>query len=683
MGQSKFSRVIIMKQSVTFGLIENLKRRWKVYVFSVMAVVLFYFQFALVVEPIQQRSMPVELDDSLVYIVKATQMEECFFQECKGLEDIKNIIFSDEGEPIDWQTFLTARNFLHIYHVGHSAVMVALHSIGIDWEPAFDLIRVVGSLFILFGLVYWVYAFFGLEAGTVMLALCAFSLFPEQGIHIVTPSNISLGIGLFLLGAIARGVRNLDWWIFVGILIALSLHSLGVVIALLVWTYYLFVNYSIWTKRGLFLCALSVLTAVAAYIAQHSITSPMFAMPFGYEPAGWNGLRGHANNINRAWKIVIDWFDMLGGVFWALPVILYGIVKSDDRYRSYQWILLGLLVGLLFVSLLLVFPPHPALLFRRIWFFGSLLGLGFYAQGLWFGVSEVVKVVRSGEMSIGMQSRHSYWKNSYVYVALFSFVAVFNAIEYVRDGHALIQREISSRIARHEYDIASSQVAQMIDMAVPTDRVMYAPHVDNRSLNAVPALYYFIHGAMDLGATLQLMLDNNEIKKIENENTDIRFAVAWNPLMKLPGSRGSGIKLGSNHSLQITLENSLTASNLSFKFLSVGLPYRIEVIMENGDSIIRDATTTNYWRKPLINLSEAVNQVVIYSDVSSDLLGIKLSPIQKTRWPWRKDVHVSHMTSDGRPATVVSMDPNDLIKPINRNVHVINDQGATVLAELL
>src|SRR5262245_32277850 len=85
-----------------------------------------------------------------------------------------------------------------VYHPLHSILNASLHKAGLSWEAAYDAIRVVGAAFLIMAIAYWLLKLWSPGPAGVSLGLLSFMLLPDYGVHWIIPSNLALGIAIFV-----------------------------------------------------------------------------------------------------------------------------------------------------------------------------------------------------------------------------------------------------------------------------------------------------------------------------------------------------------------------------------------------------------------------------------------------------------------------------------------------------
>ncbi len=119
-------------------------------------VVWIIVQGSLSLVPLWNRSLPPETDDTLTYVLKSRQMQDCFNQDCPALIDLKKqrkqSRVSHSNSDIREEVELACSRIFPVYHPLLSLILLGLNKSGLDWMTAYKVIWTAGPVF--FGLAY-------------------------------------------------------------------------------------------------------------------------------------------------------------------------------------------------------------------------------------------------------------------------------------------------------------------------------------------------------------------------------------------------------------------------------------------------------------------------------------------------------------------------------------------------
>ena len=280
---------------------------------------------------------------------------------------------------------------------------------------------------------------------------------------------------------------------------------------------------------------------------------------------------------------------------------------------------------------------------------------------------------------------------------------------------ATLKHETNKQAIRLE----SSQVELLLDRANPQDQVLY------NSVIVMP--YYFIHGAMKLGAVYyhsEMLQAKKTVAMLESPR--LRFAALYNPTVYHPSYEGvmenkwwttspnfHYSPLDSpRKNYPLSREGILHASDFNWLEIRVrdGVDYpSLKVLIHNPGGAAQLTISGDYdikrfqseeaarveippnwsgWleltpRKPS---TEGRFRIGLPSGEPKFLIaGIKFGE-EKLHWPWKQRAEITFMPKTGSNNPIsISFDPRKLLPPpLNqKNIKVLNDDGSSVLVEIL
>lgn len=627
------------------------KKAW----FICMAALFVFIQMQLVARPIQHRTLPVEVDDSLVYIWKAAQMNDCFFQDCAALKGIQEQFDSLKADGnYDLRNLRQERMFFHVYHPVHSLLMVWFQSADMSWEQAFNLFRLIASFFALLGIVFFVSVVFKDAVGGLLLLLLSTTLFPEQGLHMMAPSNLSVAIGFFLVAAIIRWGRRASWLIFLSTFMLVGFHQVySFVCAVSCLLYFI-----IWRKNieivDKILLGLSMLFCAGYQLVQFFVKKPLFSIDKpGYLEEETDFLNEIVRNYEYAVVLTDKWFEYSMAGFYptaSIIFILAGFAVAFVKGHREIFYGAGFVIAISFASLFYVYPLKPGLLFQRIMMFG-----GVYLSGLTcYGVFYVSKFILNLDL-----------RNSLRIIVLIPLL--YGCFTTFRVLVPKFSNELSARIDRHNISLEPQQVEALLRHATNDSRVLYRKNNFMGGMNEVSALFFLSYGA----ANFRSKVDGIESDVFDPANFD--FIVDWNPLMQfyfapteeflVPDHGVSLFYMGEETDGQLVIRSPEFmahdgANNTVVRYVDSG---GVVESVSAGDSI-------------KIGLGDLAGQVVHVTFArGTKISGISIEPEQKTRWPWGERLKIFFDPPD------VVFDSNTTNKFIDFSLEGYGHQGYTVI----
>ncbi len=636
--------------------IRYFKLEYKKIFFISSAIVFFLVQFDLVLRPIILRELPVELDDSLVYILKSVQLNECFFQDCIGLISINEQFefLRNSGDYSD-VNFRQERMFFHVYHPIFSALLSGIRLTGLTWEVSFNAFRLLANASVLFSIIFWCFVFFGRLTGGFLLLLASILIFPEQGIHLMAPSNLSVGLGFFLLAYIARFQKSADWMIFLCSLIFIGFHQIFSIVLLMAWSFFFALYFKNCSFRNYFLCIFSLLCAVIYNLIQAHVTEPSFFISYpDYLESNVEFFGGVLSNLSSALSVSSSWFSVIFGDFVPLFFILsiFGILKYS-KYKKIQVTFILVYFMVCCVSLLYVHPPAPGLLFQRLFMYFGMFSLGLFFQIL-------VPIL---ENFISFKKR---WRSVVmVFVAISSgSVIVFGATRH--------NAEVQSRISRHNLSLDQLQVEFLVASADPSDRVLYTRNRFYTGLDEVAPLYYLSNGASMFHSHLEFL------QPLAADLNKYDYVVTWNPLIPFFSNPHPAILINEGF-LDLHLFEPNSSTNIVLDLNSLICDFEIDRVVDlvSGDDF-KYLVADDKLSLELNSINGHVSSNIrVYGDFC--LSGISVGLFQATNWPWGRSLDIKFESNvDGSDLENHQFKFSDALLPIS-SFSAVHDGGYTLL----
>ncbi len=676
-------------------------------------------QGGLVAVPLWSRALFPEVDDSLTYVVKTKQMEECPLQDCLALKDLlEELSFPTSDWEVVTQRGLAWSRVFPIYHPLLSVIFLGLKAFGPDLMTVYKLVWTLGPL--LFGLAfaYLLSVLWGRTAAGLALGFLAFKVFPDTGLHYVVPSNITMALAVILWARIISRDGDAPWSMVLGSIVLVAMHPVGRIYALMTAAIALFMpGFKFNVSRCLAILGVFIVVALA-FLSPYLVKIHGFTNP-GVVLNGEGLLMGIAKGTMATMlQAVVQVRRLSPGLFVVFPIfcgaVLLGFLTLPREGRR---IVLRLVVinWLFLFAVLFYVSNHPADVVLRMWIPLVVILFGGVGRALGYAIKEswtwVVDRLRSTSVDVPVTFRKAWVL--VVFAVLFGYAwqtmtsggeQIAATIRYVRDREPL----------RFEPD----QPAALLAQAKPGDRVLYT------SIMIMP--YYFIHGAMSLGAVYYhpAMKETESVTKWL-ERPDLRFAAVYNPTVWHPSFEGMNETdwwIGYPNYAHSPLNDPQRPEPLSwegevrsidFRWIEIeprvaefprriklmvhnpGKPSRLEVVPVDGKGLPRaddrlQETIQGNWAGPvelnLAKLADAVRFRIVFPRTDTRL---RISAIvfgdDDNHWPWAQKALMSFMpkTECTDPITV-SFDPADLLPSQlrTRTITVLNDEGSSVLLKI-
>jgi len=165
----------------------------------------------LILMPLYTRAMLPEPDDTLPYILRTAKMAECFSQDCPALVDLREQLYvpSPTHEAATYRAW--AAGAFGSQHPLFSLLLLGLNRFGIDLLSSYKVICSAAVALFGVGFAYLLAALFGLPAAGVAMAFLALKVFPDTGLNYVVPSNLAMGLSLFVLARVISCRGRAPW----------------------------------------------------------------------------------------------------------------------------------------------------------------------------------------------------------------------------------------------------------------------------------------------------------------------------------------------------------------------------------------------------------------------------------------------------------------------------------------
>lgn len=482
--------------------------------------------------PLWTAALPPELDDALTYVLKTKQMEECFFQDCPALEDLRRQLLVPSRDPqVERERFLAASKIFPVYHPLLSAILLAVSKLGLDLVTTYKLVWSLGPLIFGLAFAYLLTVLYGLPAAGLALGLLAFKVFPDTGLHHVVPSNLAMAVAVVVWARLLARRGEAPWTLIVGALALVGLHPIGRIYAVMaallaLWAAPVRGRPKVWLPVAGAALVVALAFLLSAVVQRPSLFNPAL-LPSGESPF----LGMFLGAVQSLQQVVVEIIRSEGALFGAAPLFLgavtLGWLTLPDEARILTLKMIGLYLTVL-LGLLLYVSSHAADVILRLWIPLVVILFGLVGQALaeagrrcWGLLSNYLQDPHSTHAGRLQQS----WP-----LVLLAVLAGYALQMSVAGGEQVYVTADFVR-QRQPLNFSPAQPELLLSQARPGDRVLY------RSFIIMP--YYFIHGAMRLGAVYYhpaLLGDPTETEWLARP--DLRFAVTYNPTVYHPSFAG-------------------------------------------------------------------------------------------------------------------------------------------------
>jgi len=490
-------------------------------------------QSYLILGPLWTRDLPPEVDDSLAFLVRTQEMEECFFQDCPALEDLRKQFQEETRDPrVSRQRTLATFPF-PFYHPLFSALLLGIKKLGPDLIWAY---RVLWSLAPLaFGVAFacLLSPVWGKTAAGATLALAAFKVFPCTGLHYLTPSNFAMVIAVLLWARIVQRRGDAPWTLLFGSFVLLPIHPIGGIYVLMSILIALSISGGksrsrIWKVTVLLLMTRASGGLIISYLDRPNVFNVLGAVDLF--PSLVKVVDAYVSNIVGALASIVN---LKAGLFGSLPLFFPALALG---FLTLQVEMRGILLRIVLIYLVFLagslYHTHmvspDADVFFRLWI--PLVILLFGAVGRAF-VHTLLEGLRRLKSWTQQTRRGALYDMEKLWPVLVCVVLMGYAGEMILSGSEIIEATREYMTDRQPLSFDRRQVERMLAESRPGDRVLYT--------STMCMAYYFLHGAMQRGAVYYHPAF--ETTRVETEwlrRPDLRFAVAYNPTVYHPAYEG-------------------------------------------------------------------------------------------------------------------------------------------------
>jgi hypothetical protein len=669
------------------------------------------------VTPIWSRAMLPDVEDTVAYLVRTQEMQECFSQNCPALQDLRKQLEQSPAEPESLKQRDIASFPFPIYHPLFSIMLLGVTKCGVDLTAAYKVIWSIAPFFFGLAIAYLLTVLWGMPAAGFTLVLLAFKVFPDRGVHYIIPSALTVVLAMLMWARIISRRGNAPWTLVIGSMLLFAMHTAGGIFALMS----IFIALAM-PSRGsrwkLWAAVLGVIStglltfALASYIKQPTFDHIFLEFRNSISLAKALGVL-----VSNVTGILVELVNVKDALVGSLPIffaaVLLGFwVLSRERLSLINRTLLVcalFLLGALFHSHRL---SSPGDLFLRMWLPFFVILFGAVGNTICFTFQESLALLREHLRTsdrIGSLTTHKVWP-----VLALALVLGYSGEMILSGGEQLYVTAEFLR-NRQPLDIEPAQTRVLLSLAKPGDKVLYTSMIVMGS--------YFANGAMQLGAVYyHPALAGKGFNENWLENPDVAFAATYNPTVYHPTYAGldekrwritgpdfrfSPLSKPQNHTT-ISREGFIPAADYEFIDARTGdadVPDRISLFIKNtGNRSEIEVIPLSINGEALSNLAEKIGVPAHWSGwlgaafpdtVSMNRLRIIPSKREpdlfiggivygddEHNWPWAQKADLILRAMDPWTGEVVlSFDPAKILpSPLNAlKIKVLDDHGSSVL----
>ncbi len=672
-------------------------------------------QGALTNIPLWQRALPPEFDDAIGYLTKTRQMQECFTQDCPALESLRAQLLAPSADPeVARQHDLAATRIFPVYHFLYSLVLLGLTPFGLDISAAHDLVWTLAPVFFGLGFAWLLTALWGRVAGGLGLVLAAFKVYPSTGLHLVQPGNLTMGLAVCIWARLIARNGQAPWTLALGSLLLVGSHPVGRIFAVMAVVMALLLSTRPWPRSLWLSCAFALAAVAAGFVLSASVSRPQLINPaIPLDGPLWLAVLSGA--VESLVELIASLVNLEQGFFGSLACFFLacfaGFLTTEPAQRNK--IFKVLLVYVLFLLAMLFYVEYWAAGgVYRIWIPFLVIFFGAIGQALRYTATASVTAWRT----FSLQSHELLNWIRLIPVTLFALLLGY-CVQTTLHAAEQIGTTIEHATAKEPLRLDPAQVSELLAQAGTGDSVLYT------SMIVMP--YYFLHGAMRLGAVYyHPALREAEPDREMLKDPALRFAVGYNPTVFHPSFVGVNedswwisypdfrfSPLSTRSAAQpLNREGWIPARELLHidirPAVQPGAPLRallknrgkataLQVLpldaagtpRSDAAAIVPVARGWSGWLElgPAMPADATGLRILLPAGSARlDIGGLTFGP-GPLHWPWQEKAELTFLTKDPAAGAVpVSFDPARLLPEVlsTRTPTVLNDSGSSVLLRL-
>jgi hypothetical protein len=364
--------------------------------------------------------------------------------------------------------------------------------------------------------------------------MLAFTVFPDTGIHHVVPSNLAMAIGCLVWARIISCRGEAPWALIIGTCILVTMHPIGllygvIAISMALVASDLKLRFRTWVSLGVAAGIVGIYALALRLIPIPGLVGKALSFHGGsVDSLIVNQIQGTVATLaSLVENIVVHEVGLFGSLPLFCMLVTVGFLLAPSRMRRIN-LRVSILYSFFVVIAILTISSHPGDILFRMWIPLPVILTGAVGYGLQYCTLASLKLAGKTERDTS-QFRVNAWQ--YAWPAAVLALGIGFIFQRVLLGGEQILAMKEYLLARQPIKLCASQTEKLLSQANEGDRVLYA------SNTIMP--YYFIHGAMRLGAVYyHQSFEANPAQEKLIDRDDLRFAVLYNPMVYHPALEG-------------------------------------------------------------------------------------------------------------------------------------------------
>jgi hypothetical protein len=673
-------------------------------------------QGALMNLPLANWSLLPELDDTLTYVLKSRQMQECWSQNCPAINDLRQQLPLPGATPAAaHQLSLAFSRIFPVYHPLFSLILLGMTKVGLGLMSAYQLLWRISPLIFGLAFLYLLVQLTEPAAAGIALALLAFKIYPDTGLHHLVPSNLTMALAVVVWARIISRQGWAPWTLALSSILLPAMHPVGVLYTIVSILLALVLAKPPERKKVGLVVGFMVLVISSIFLIS-SFDKGLSLVHFTLIPPVPNPLlymlRGAVQNML---SITIGIVRSAGGIFGAAPVFLTAVVLGflalplEKRRANLAIVVIYILFlfGMLFYV-----SSHPGDVVLRLWIPLVVILFGLVGEAFCYAWR------LSRDFLQNLKAKANIFNLVNCLPLILIAVLLGYALQMIATGGEQVYTYVDFLRQRQPLVFNPGQPEMLLSQAKAEDRVFY------NSLIIMP--YFFIHGTMRLGAVYyHPALQGNAATEKSLRDPHVHYAVTYNPTVYHPSFAGVD-------------ETSWWITSPNFRYSPLDKPRRFMPLAREGKIASKDyqwlelemdqpdfakvlnilvdnkGQQSNIILTPLSAEGELLPQQQIVGTIPAHWSGWlrlnldKMPSIQHFRltfpagdpdykisglsigddthnWPWVQKAKLTAKPREpGAPNITVSFDPQKMLPPpLNeRKISILDDSGSSVLFHL-
>ena len=286
-------------------------------------VIYLLVQGALLNMPLANWSLLPKLDDTLTYVLKTKQMQECWFKPCPAMDDLRQQLPLPGATPAAaHQLSLAFSRIFPVYHPLFSLILLGMTKFGLGLMSAYQLLWRISPLIFGLAFLYLLVELTEPAAAGIALALLAFKIYPDTGLHHFEPSNLAMAGAVVVWARIISCRGWAPWTLGLSSMLLPAIHPIGVLYTLVSIGLALVLTKPQDRKKILVVTGLMVLVISSIFLVSYLIKKIPFVQftlippvpdPFIYT------IKGALQNLQT---VIVEIVRSAGGLFGFVPIFL-------------------------------------------------------------------------------------------------------------------------------------------------------------------------------------------------------------------------------------------------------------------------------------------------------------------------------------------------------------------------